>query len=142
MVYMVQMFGRSSNPVAHHVGSEFVAALKKRDATIVEVGGSHGGVGWVGFDVTSRRSGGPFAAISVEVNTRRDVLALSLGSDAAKAQGERLDGVNVKIELLLSGEPTDWQTVGVMWSVASQMWSAVAWDEGSGFDVRLDELTV
>ncbi|GAA2039189.1 hypothetical protein GCM10009839_46290 [Catenulispora yoronensis] len=42
------------------------------------------------------------------------MLALCLGSDDAKAQGERLDGVNVEIELTLSGEPTDWQTVGIV----------------------------
>lgn len=29
-----------------------------------------------------------------------------------------------------------------LWSVASEKWSAIAWDEGSGFDIRLDELTL
>jgi hypothetical protein len=46
-------------------------------------------------------------------------------------------GSDLRAELILSGE-TDWLLVERIWSTLTTLWSAVAWDEMSGFEINKD----
>jgi hypothetical protein len=45
-------------------------------------------------------------------------------------------GCDLLAEISLSGDNPDWELVNRIWSAAASRWSAVAWDEMSGFDIQ------
>jgi hypothetical protein len=47
-------------------------------------------------------------------------------------------GSDLLAELTLSGAITDWPPVEHIWAVLVALWSAIAWDEMSGFDANKD----
>ena len=47
-------------------------------------------------------------------------------------------GSDLQAELILSGNKTDWPLVKRIWAVLVTLWSAIAWDEMSGFEVNKD----
>lgn len=47
-------------------------------------------------------------------------------------------GSDLLAELILSGRSTDWPLVKRIWVVLATLWSAVAWDEMSGFEITED----
>lgn len=49
-------------------------------------------------------------------------------------------GSDLLAELILSGSSTDWPLVKRIWAVLATLWSAIAWDEMSGFEVNKDAL--
>jgi hypothetical protein len=46
-------------------------------------------------------------------------------------------GSDLVAELILSGD-TDWSLVKRIWAALAVLWSAIAWDEMSGFDINKD----
>lgn len=51
----------------------------------------------------------------------------------------RIGLMNARVELTLSGE-VDWLVVRAVWTAVKSLWDVVPYDDGSGFDVDLDEL--
>ena len=49
-------------------------------------------------------------------------------------------GSDLQAELILTGDSADWPLVSRIWAVLVALWSAVAWDEMSGFEVNKDAL--
>jgi len=49
-------------------------------------------------------------------------------------------GSDLQAQLILSGVSTDWPLVKRIWAVLVTLWSAIAWDEMSGFEVNKDAL--
>jgi hypothetical protein len=47
-------------------------------------------------------------------------------------------GSDLRAELILTGNDTDWPLVNRIWSALLTLWSAIAWDEMSGFEVNKD----
>jgi hypothetical protein len=47
-------------------------------------------------------------------------------------------GSDLQAELILTGTNTDWPLVNRIWAVLVTLWSAIAWDEMSGFEVNKD----
>jgi len=47
-------------------------------------------------------------------------------------------GSELVVEMTLSGGNPDWVLVTKVWRTLANLWSAVAWDEHSGFDVSVD----
>jgi hypothetical protein len=47
-------------------------------------------------------------------------------------------GSDLQAELILTGSSTDWSLVKRIWSALITLWSAIAWDEMSGFDANKD----
>jgi hypothetical protein len=47
-------------------------------------------------------------------------------------------GSDLLAELTLTGDSTDWPLVNRIWTVLVTLWSAVAWDEMSGFEISKD----
>jgi hypothetical protein len=49
-------------------------------------------------------------------------------------------GSDLLAELTLSGNDTDWPLVERIWAALAALWSAIAWDEMSGFEANNDVL--
>lgn len=47
-------------------------------------------------------------------------------------------GSDLRAELTLTGNDTDWPLVNRIWAVLITLWSAIAWDEMSGFEANND----
>jgi hypothetical protein len=47
-------------------------------------------------------------------------------------------GSDLLAELILAGNATDWPLVNRTWAVLISLWSAIAWDEMSGFEANKD----
>lgn len=47
-------------------------------------------------------------------------------------------GSDLLAELILTGNTTDWPLVNRIWAVLITLWSAIAWDETSGFEANKD----
>ena len=47
-------------------------------------------------------------------------------------------GSDLLAELILSGGSVDWPLVNRIWAVLAALWSAIAWDEMSGFEINDD----
>ncbi len=47
-------------------------------------------------------------------------------------------GSDLLTELTLTGSDTDWPLVNRIWAVLVTLWSALAWDEISGFEINKD----
>lgn len=47
-------------------------------------------------------------------------------------------GSDLQAELILTSNNTDWPLVNRIWAVLVALWSAIAWDEMSGFEVNKD----
>jgi hypothetical protein len=45
-------------------------------------------------------------------------------------------GSDLRAQLILTGSETDWPLVNRVWATLITLWSVVAWDEMSGFDVN------
>ena len=67
-------------------------------------------------------------SVGIEYNARSVIVASPGGEDG-------IWGSDLVAELILSGE-TDWPLVKRIWATLADLWSAVAWDEMSGFDIN------
>lgn len=47
-------------------------------------------------------------------------------------------GSDLLVELILTGNTTDWPLVNRIWAVLITLWSAIAWDEMSRFEANKD----
>jgi hypothetical protein len=47
-------------------------------------------------------------------------------------------GSDLQAQLILTGNDTDWPLVNRIWAVLIALWSAIAWDEMSGFEANDD----
>jgi hypothetical protein len=77
--------------------------------------------------------------ITVEVNTRPDVVQESVRELLEEGGPAALAGCDILVQIHLVGPLTDWPTVRVVWESAMGMWSAVPYAEGHGF-ATLDDL--
>jgi hypothetical protein len=75
----------------------------------------------------------------VSILTRPDLVRSQLEAFRADDAPD-LSWCDLYISIRLSGGDTDWFLVRAVWSVAIDLWSAITFADGSGFDVSIDDL--
>ena len=143
------LFGTAEEPVAQHARARFIEEILNRDslARALLVGD---GVGWAAFDLTSERDPrqemhtlllelaapdlSAAHSLSIEVVTRRDLVAEMTTSYQAMPGAPDLSSCDLYVSMRLDGGVTDWHLVEAVCASAADLWSAVLHADGSGFD--------
>jgi hypothetical protein len=87
---------------------------------------------------TDNGSGAPAAGwVTLEISVGVEYNAQSV-IHASPNDERRIWGSDLRAELTLVGNETDWPLVQRIWAVLVTLWSAIAWDEMSGFEVNRD----
>ena len=137
MSYVLTFFCRSGEAIGSSALATFLAklgetgdpVLVRRDAAdhidevdVCELASDNGSgvaaAGWLLLEFS----------VGIEYNARSVIVASPGGEDG-------IWGSDLVAELILSGE-TDWPLVKRIWAALADLWSAVAWDEMSGFDIN------
>jgi hypothetical protein len=149
MAYLLQLFGRSGEPVVQRAAPVLLEAASRLDPDLFAIH-EHDGVGTAGYEVFSRRDrdgdarvatswSGPGIDLSIFTGLKPADMSryISQGGPAQLAQ------CDTQISLTLAGGPlTDatWTTVRAVCRAATDLWDAVLCDEVDGFAVTIDDI--
>lgn len=140
MAYYLTFFCRSGEESGSSALAAFLSKLAETgDPVLVR----HDGAGYVDeVDVcelaTSNRSGTPTAGwVALEFSVGVEYNAESV-IHASPDNEHGIWGSDLRAMLTLSGSNTDWPLVKRIWATLDSLWSAIAWDEMSGFEVNQD----
>ncbi|MGW4587982.1 hypothetical protein [Amycolatopsis thermoflava] len=76
----------------------------------------------------------------VEVHAQSPLAAAMVAEVSDREPSGRIRSADAVVTLTLSGTEVDWKVVRAVWIATRSMWTVVPHDDGSGFDVDLDEL--
>lgn len=142
MVYCLSFFCRAGEETGQAALERLLDELLANGALVL--GEWHGPyVGAVaGYSlVTKGSSGEPVAAwltLEIVVGVRR--IAESVIT-ASPDDEQGIWGSDLLATVTLSGGSTDWPLVGRIWRALVDLWSAVPWDEMSGFEIAMDPVS-
>ncbi|MCM0673912.1 hypothetical protein NCC78_04210 [Micromonospora phytophila] len=154
MAYMITLFVRSGEPVAQRAIHRLAQEVTRRDPAVTTTAAGDG-VGWAAYELSAERdlreqvSNLELDLLPPDPKSWPVLLQANTGPQAVKAQIEWgltqggpqvLTSCDAFVELSLSGHLIDWKLVRSICEVTTEMWDAVLHDEGSGFDVTLDDL--
>jgi hypothetical protein len=140
MAYRITFYCKSGN-VAPQQARDRVVAESGDLAGIELYAAEHGtGDGWadatIGSTVESAEQGNVHMGLhTAQSFVRRMVEALSV-EGATRGVSES----DMVVILTLSGKDIDWPAVRGAWDSMSKLWQAIPYDDGSGFDVSLEDL--
>jgi hypothetical protein len=80
------------------------------------------------------------SAIRLEVRGPSKLTVDVVSQYAEEAEAGRLDSVDSVATLTLSGEDIDWRIVKKLWQAFESQWSAIPYDETSGFETSIAAL--
>jgi hypothetical protein len=144
----IMLFVRTSEPVAQRAIQQLIDQVVQREpiATAMPDGD---GVGWASYELSTERDlradlsdferdllqpDPRSSPISVEVNTRPDLMKEQIAwglQNGGPPPLERCDGL---INITLSGHLVDWDLVQLICDIATEMWDAIVYDEHEGFE--------
>ncbi|OXM71909.1 hypothetical protein CF166_17555 [Amycolatopsis sp. KNN50.9b] len=76
----------------------------------------------------------------IEIHAQSPLVTAMIADVADTEPTGRIKSANAVVTLTLTGSKVDWSAVRIVWSAAKSLWTLVAYDDGSGFDIDLDEL--
>ncbi len=142
MAYYLTFFCRSGQENGSSALETFLSKLAETGVPVLarRLAGDYGDEVDVCEMATDNGSGMPAAgwlvlqfSVGVEYNAQSVI--------SASPNGEcGIWGSDLQAELILTGDSADWPLVSRIWAVLVALWSAVAWDEMSGFEVNKDAL--
>lgn len=116
-----------------------VAAAREQGADL-RPGARESGGSWVSAILD--RAGEPAGAggCHIEIHAQSPLTSVMIAEVADAEPSGRIRSANAVVTLTLTGSDVDWSVVRATWKAAKSLWNAVPYDDGSGFDIDLDEL--
>jgi hypothetical protein len=135
MAHHIDFFCRTGISRADTAFDVFVQSLSA-GATEVETSATGVGIANMSWDIARVRDqeGRAGESISVTFLTGSELLTAVLKQVTGEPGGERVLGTDLLVQLILVGD-VDWTLFSDIRSILTDLWSAVPYDETSGFDV-------
>ncbi|NIH84331.1 hypothetical protein [Amycolatopsis granulosa] len=77
----------------------------------------------------------------IEIHAQSPLAAAMIAEVADAEPTGRIRLADAVVTLTLTGSEVDWSVVRIMWRAAKSLWTVIPYDDGSGFDIDLDELS-
>ena len=136
MAYEIRLYCTTGG-IAAGAGFGSLVSLVSANGTELRLSDRSSGDGWVAAQLDPVAGG--TAGCHVEFSAGSPLVAAMVADGGADDPAGRVSAADAIVTLTLSGE-VDWTVVAAIWRAAKSLWEVVPHDDGSGFDVDLDEL--
>ncbi|WP_143266181.1 MULTISPECIES: hypothetical protein [Amycolatopsis] len=121
-------------------GLDALVAAAREQGSDLRPGERESGGSWVSAILD--RAGEPVGASGchIEIHAQSPLASAMIAEVAEAEPSGRIRSANAVVTLTLTGSDVDWSVVRAVWKAAKSLWNAVPYDDGSGFDIDLDEL--
>lgn len=134
MAYSVRLFAVTGDPVVQRLLPQLVDAVTARvpEATVLDY---HDGVAIAWCELASP---GHDSSVIVQVVTAPSRVRFEVQRGLEAGGPERLTACDTVVELIPSSD-VNWEIVRTIFRTAAERWSAILYDEGSGFDISIED---